>query len=106
MQERLIERSRPVIDTIKKNNLSLFRKSDKTSMTKEQSLVLALKNDCALFSRLYIACQCRDGNLDEFFKFENQPWPPALAQNDQLRGGGGGGTKGRLSEVSIECSGH
>lgn len=87
VQERMIERSKPVTDTIKKNKLPLFNNSNKKSKTKEQSQVLALKNDCALFSRLYIACQCRDGNLDEFFKFENQPWPPALAQNDQLKGG-------------------
>lgn len=87
VQERMIQRSKPVTDTIKKNNLPLLNNSNKKSKTKEQSQVLALKNDCALFSRLYIACQCRDRNLDEFFKFENQPWPPALAQNDQLRGG-------------------
>ena len=46
-----------------------------------------LKEDCTLFSRLYIACQNRDGNLEDFFKFENQPWPPSLSQLGQLRGG-------------------
>ena len=66
VQERLIDRSRPVKDTIKKNNLSLFSNSNKKSMTKEESQVLALKNDCALFSRLYSAFKCREGNLDEF----------------------------------------
>ena len=59
VQERLIDRSRLVKDTIKKNS-----NSNKKSMTKEE--VLALKNDCALFSWLYSACKCREGNLDEF----------------------------------------
>ena len=35
-----------------------------------------LKSDCALFSRLYIVCQTRDGDLHEFFKHENQGCPP------------------------------
>ncbi len=46
-----------------------------------------LKEDCALFSRLYIACQNRSGDLDDFFKYENQPWPPSLAQAGNLRVG-------------------
>jgi hypothetical protein len=41
--------------------------------------VKSLKTDVALFSRLYIGCQTRNGNLDEFFQHENQPYPPALA---------------------------
>ena len=32
-----------------------------------------------LFSRLYIACLSRDGNLDEFFRHENQVCSPALS---------------------------
>ena len=45
------------------------------------------KDDCALFLRLYIACQIREGNAEDFFKYENQPWPPSLMQLGQLRGG-------------------
>ena len=45
------------------------------------------KENCALYLRLYIACQVRDGNLEDFFKYENQPWPPSLSQLGQLRGG-------------------
>lgn len=46
----------------------------------------ALKDDWALFSRLYIACQSREGNW-EFFKHENHPWPPSLAQASRLKEG-------------------
>ena len=32
------------------------------------------------FSRLYIACQSEDGNLEEFFKYEILPWPPSFSK--------------------------
>lgn len=48
---------------------------------------MPLKEDCTLFFRLCIACQCRDSNLDEFFRYKNQPWPPALSQMNKLTGG-------------------
>lgn len=47
----------------------------------------ALTNNCSLFSRLHIACQSRDGDLDNFFKHENQPWPPSLSKLGELRTG-------------------
>ena len=37
-----------------------------------------------LFSRLYIECQTRDGNLEEFFRHENQASPPALSDGGNL----------------------
>ena len=40
-----------------------------------------------VYFRLYIACQSRDGNLEEFFKHENQPFPPTLAQAGKIREG-------------------
>ena len=47
--------------------------------------VTALKNDCNLFSRLYIACQTRDGDLDTFFTHENQSTPPSLSLGGKIR---------------------
>ena len=38
-----------------------------------------------LFSRLYIGCQNRDGNLEEFFRHENQACPPALSDGGSIR---------------------
>ena len=46
-----------------------------------------LKNDCSLFSRLYIASQIRSDYLDQFFQHENQAYPPALSQMGKLRTG-------------------
>ena len=47
--------------------------------------VTELRTDCALFSQLYIVCQSCDGDLDEFFRHENQPYPPSLSQHGSLR---------------------
>ncbi len=80
--ERLVEGSKPVSDVIKKNNLLTFNITTKR-ISKQDA-----KANCALFSRLYIACQNKDGNLAEFFKYSNQPWPPALSKMGQLGGGG------------------
>ena len=44
-----------------------------------------MKNDCVLFSQLYIGCQARSGNIDEFFEHENQNAPPSLSNGVELR---------------------
>jgi len=67
-----------VMDPIKWNRFRLFKYSNAKFST---SPLASLKSDCALFSRLYIACQTRDGDLDSFFQYENQPFPPPLADS-------------------------
>ena len=56
------------------------RKAQKSSLT-------ILRNVCSLFSRLYIACQTRKGDLPEFFRHENQPTPPSLSKLGDMRTG-------------------
>ena len=46
-----------------------------------------LKKTCALFSRLYVSCQVRDGNIKEFFHHENHNYPPALPKFGELHSG-------------------
>lgn len=41
-----------------------------------QCKVSSLKNDVVLFLRLCIACQTCDGDIIDFFKHENQAYPP------------------------------
>lgn len=86
-KERFTERSKLITEPLKKNNLPILSTQTKKTVSKDKAKVKELKQDCALFSRLYIACQSRDGNLDDFFTYENQPWPPSIAQNGKLRGG-------------------
>ena len=79
--------SKPVTDTIKKNKLPMFTTSSKNVPSTDKEKIGILKEDFTLFPRLYIASQSRDGDLEEFFKFKNQPWPRSLSHWGQLREG-------------------
>jgi len=87
VNERLINQTKSIADPIKRNNLPLFSRPPVFERSRAQQQVASLKNDCSLFSRLYIASQIRDGDLDKFFKHENQAYPPALSQLGKLRTG-------------------
>ena len=76
--ERLVERSKPVTQPLKKNYLPTFTSTNKKTVSKDKTKVEVLKDDCASFLRLYIACQICDGNAEDFFKYENQLWQPPL----------------------------
>eukprot|EP00794_Sanderia_malayensis_P001481 gene1481-1638_t len=104
-KERLKEKTKPLTDAITKNNFSTFNIKEKKVISKDKTKVTVLKEDCALFSRLYIACQNRDGNLEDFFRFENQPWPPSLSKMGQLRGGSKADLVGCLTG-SLETEDH
>ncbi len=42
--------------------------------------------DRELFGRLFITCQTRKGDLKEFFKYENQPFPLSISDfNGELQ---------------------
>ncbi|KAK3703668.1 hypothetical protein QZH41_011790 [Actinostola sp. cb2023] len=85
LTERLLDRKKSLYDPIKRNKLSLFASppSRKTSKTAHQ--LTSMKRDCSLFARLYISCQTREGDLDDFFKHENQGCPPSLSNFGKLR---------------------
>ena len=83
--QRLHERKVSLSETITRNKLSIFNSAK--VQTKQQKRLTSLKNDFALFSRLFIACQNRDGNIEQFFRHENQSSPPSLSQNNELRSG-------------------
>ena len=78
VSERLVNQTKPITDPIRRNNLPLFSRSP----VREKS---SLKNDCSILSRLFIASQMRDGNLDDFFAHENQPCLPALSRMGKMR---------------------
>lgn len=81
-KECLIDRSKSINDAIHRNKLPLFGTPRTTSKGKQQ--LTSLKSDVELFSRLYISCQTRDGNLEEFFRHENQACPPSLSDGGKL----------------------
>ena len=70
---------------LKKIKLSFFITPKAPSLS--QAKLIACRNDSALFSRLFIACQIRNSDLDDFFAHENQVYPPALSVAGNLHFG-------------------
>ena len=88
VKEWLVNQTKPISDPINKNTLPLFSRPPVGEKSKSQLQLTSLRNDCFLFSRLYIASQVRNGNLDELvFEHESQAFPPALSQNGKIRSG-------------------
>ena len=85
VQERFEEQHKTISNPPKKNTLPLLYK--KKNLTKVDHQVAALKEDRSLLERLYIASQNCDGDLQNFFKHENRPWPPIHSQYGELRSG-------------------
>lgn len=65
--------------TIKKNNLSLFKRSGKKKSTNQGKKIKVLANNVALFAQQYVAMQSRDGDLDDLTLTKFRPFhPPSL----------------------------
>ena len=75
LQDRLIKQVKSVFDPIDRNKLQLFLLRSRKKLSNNMQKIVSLKNDCALFSGLYISCQTRQGNLEEFFQHENRCIP-------------------------------
>ena len=86
IKERFKSGSKSLSKTIPRNSLPVFSKPG-VDKPKGAGKLPGLKNDRTLFSRLYIASQTREGDVDEFFKHENQPIPPALSNEGLVRTG-------------------
>ena len=61
VKERLVERKLAITEPLKKNNLNIISTQSKKVVFKDKAKVKELKEDCELFSRLFIACQSREG---------------------------------------------
>jgi hypothetical protein len=94
VEERLAKRTTSFFSPVKRNKLPLFSCPQAKTAPNEQQQIQSLKKNCSLFSRLYVSCQVRDGDIDEFFSHENQAYPPALSKFGVLRTG----TKADLTE--------
>ena len=55
------------------------------SASRKDEQLNTAKYNVSLFSRLFIACQTRKGDLENFFAHENQPNPPSLSDRGELR---------------------
>ena len=67
INELLKSREKSVFHPITRNQLPLLNNQKPRDVTRSKLQLEALKDDCSLFSKLYIACQVRESNLDNFF---------------------------------------
>ena len=74
VEERLKTNTKPITATIKRNNVVLLNVQSKRSK-KSGDKVSLLKSESSLFESLYVACQTRNGDLNNFFSHENIPFP-------------------------------
>ena len=65
---------------IKKTKIDFFQQEKLRTIAKEK----VLKEDCQLFSKLFISCQNRECDLQEFFRHENQSFPASLSDGGRL----------------------
>ena len=54
VEERLVNQTKPITDPLKRNNLHLFSRPPVREKSSKQIQLSTLKNNCLLFSRLYI----------------------------------------------------
>ena len=87
VKERLVQKTTALIEPIPQNRYILFKHHTPKTTSKGTVKLQAARNDCKLFSKLYIGCQNRDGNPNEFFSHENQACPPSISDTGQLRSG-------------------
>ena len=64
--------------------LALFSMPQAKQSSRSKEQVAPLKTNCTLFSRLNIACQARQSNIDSLFEHENQAYPPSISGMGQL----------------------
>ena len=79
--DRIINSKVSITDTLPRNNLLLFHNKPHKKNPKSLFKTTSLKN-CQLFSRLYIACQSRETDVEQFFAHEI---PPSLSSSEKLR---------------------
>ena len=83
--EMLVTATKSIHDVIKKNKLPLFRQKNTIATKKLQEKISSLKQDCNLYASLYVKCQARESDLDDFFSHENHSYPPALSVYGKIR---------------------
>ncbi len=82
IEERINDNATDFNHIIPKNSLPLFSNYEK--LKSKSKTKLPVYTDVRLFSRMYISCQGRVGDLDNFFRHKNHSWPPSLASNNVI----------------------
>ena len=74
----LKEGSKSIHDAIKKNSLKLLSSRTRAATTKDKRTRFLTKNT-TLFAQLAASLHVREGNLEEFFKYELHSFPPSIS---------------------------
>ena len=77
----VVNNTSAISDTIMNNKFETFSTSKSKSPSRLNQKLKLVINNVGLFSRLFIASQIRDGDLDTFFAYENQAAPQSLSEN-------------------------
>ncbi|WAQ98989.1 hypothetical protein MAR_023362 [Mya arenaria] len=85
VEQRLVKAEKPISDPIAKQQLPLFSRPQKKNPSRSQLQVADLEVDRELMSQLYVSCQTRAVNQDDFFMYENHPYAPSLSDHGKLR---------------------
>ena len=84
IEERLYKKEVSLHSVISKNKFNVFQDRN-LSISTSKVKIATLKADRKLFSRLYIACQSRQDDLDNFFSHENHSYPVSISEYGKLR---------------------
>ncbi|KAK3921569.1 DNA primase [Frankliniella fusca] len=82
VEERLLERAKSIYDPIPQSQTNIFAAKKKTVKSSD---VKMLRSKRDLFARSFIVSIARNLDLDKFFSYENQSFPPSLTNNGQMR---------------------
>lgn len=87
VKKRLQSQQINFFDPVKKNNFKIFKEKPVRKVSSLETENKMLRNDYKLFSQLFLGAQNRKVDLDQFFNYENQPFPPSISDNGYLRNG-------------------
>ena len=73
------------MELLSKNKANFF--PQEKAATSGDMKQLVLKNDCRLFSQLFISCQAQENDLLEFFQHENQSFPAVMSESEKFHTG-------------------
>ena len=84
VNERLINRRTSLYDTLKRNDMSLFRQKHLLKMSKSKQKIADLYSERRLYAKLHVACHSREGDVDNFFAHENHAFPVSISEYGKL----------------------
>lgn len=95
--DRLVTTKLSIHERIKQSQLRIFKILPEKSINKDKMKLSSANADSNLFCKLFIACESREGNIDEFFNHENNMNPPSISEFGKIRQLTGG------SDEMIKC---